>query len=99
MTPEFVSDEDIGVGMDFDTQVEPLLNTDPLVVGLVPTPSPPVAAAGTSSSRPRRRRITRLSQAQRATILVEDVDSEEEEQAVTPSGSEFEAKDIGLLDV
>ena len=57
--PEFDSDEDIGVGMDFDTQVETLLNADPLVAG--PVPSPSVAAADTSSSQPRRRHITRLS--------------------------------------
>ena len=49
--PEFDSDEDIGVGMDFDTQVEAMLNADPLVAG--PVLSPPVADAGTSSSQPR----------------------------------------------
>ena len=48
--PEFDSDEDIGVGMDFDTQIEPLLNANPLLAG--PVPSPPVVAAGTSSSQP-----------------------------------------------
>ena len=47
---EFDSDEDIGVGMDFDTYAEPLLNADPLVAGPVPTPSPLVLAADTSSS-------------------------------------------------
>ena len=46
--PEFDSDEDIGVGMDFNTQVEALLNANPLVAG--PVPSPPVAYVGTSSS-------------------------------------------------
>ena len=93
--PEFDSDEDMGVGMDFDTQVEALLNADPLVVG--PVPSPPVVATGTSSIQPRQRRITRLSQAQRATVLVEDADSEE--RAVSPSSSEFDLEDIGLSDV
>ena len=73
-------------------------NADPLVADPVPTPSPLVAAASTSSSQPRWRRITRLSQAQRATVLVEDVDSVEE-RAVSPSGLEFEAEDIVLLDV
>ena len=98
--PEFDSDEAIGLGMDFDTQVEPLVNADPLAAG--PVPSPPVAVAGTSSSQPRQRRITRLSQGGtgkgKAIVPVEDVHSEEE-RAVSPSGSEFEEEDIGLLDV
>ena len=74
--PEFDSDEDIGVGMDFNTQVEAMLNADPLVAD--PIPSPLVAGAGTSSSQPRRRHIARLSQGGRAIVPVEDVDSEEE---------------------
>ena len=73
-----------------------MLNADPLVAG--PVPSPPVAAVGTSSSQPRRRHITRLSQAQHATVLVEDVD-DEEEQVVSPSSSKFEPEDIALSDV
>ena len=73
-----------------------MLDADPLVAD--PVLSPPVVDVGTSSSQPRQRRITRISQAQRATVLVEDVDSEKE-RAVSPSGSEFEAEDIGLSDV
>ena len=94
--PEFDSGEDIGVGIDFDTQVEAMLNADPLVAD--PVPIPPVAGVGTSSSQPRQRRITRLSQGGRAIFPVEDVDSEEE-RAVSPSSSEFEEEDIGLSDV
>ena len=70
-----------------------MLNADPLVAD--PVPSPPVAGAGTSSSLPRRRRTTRLSQGGRAIVPVEDVDSEEE-RAVSPSSSEFEEEDIDL---
>ena len=98
--PEFDSDEDIGVGMDFDTQVEVMLNANPLVAD--PIPSPPVAGADTSSSQPQRRRITRLSHGGRAIVLVEDVDSEEK-RAVSPSGSDSEFEEepeaIGLSDV
>ena len=98
--PEFDTDEDIGVGNDFDTQLEAMLNADPLVAD--PVPSHPVAGAGTSSSQPRRRRMTRLSDSQRGKgkgiVPIEDVDSEEE-QAVSPFGLEFEAEDIGLSDV
>ena len=55
-----------------------MLNVDPLVADLVP--SPPVAGTGTSSSQPRRRCITRLSQGGKGKgmVPVEDVDSEEE---------------------
>ena len=61
----------------------------------------PVAGAGTSSSQPRCRHITRLFDSQggkgKGIVLVEDVDSEEEaERAFSPSGSEFEEEDIGL---
>ena len=99
---EFDSDEDIGVGIDFNTQVEAMLNADPLIADLVP--SPLVAGTGTSSSQPRRRRITRLFQSGKGKgkVPVEDVDSEDE-RAVSPSGSdsefEEELEDIGLSDV
>ena len=59
--PEFDSDEDIDVGLEFDLQVEGQLNADPLVAGPCPTPSPPVVATSTSSSQPRRKHIACLS--------------------------------------
>ena len=93
-------DIDGGISIDIDLEMEDtMLNVDPLVAD--PVPSHPVAGAGTSSSQPRRRRITRLSDSQggkgKGIVLVEDVDSEEDaERAFSPSGSEFEEEDIGL---
>jgi len=93
--PEF----DRESSLDFDLDMEAtMLNVDPLVAN--PVPGHLVAAAagtGTSSSQPRRRRVTHLSHGGRAIVPVEDVDSEEE-RVVSPSGLEFEEEDIGLSD-
>jgi len=96
--PEF--DIDGESPLDFDLEMEAaMLNVDPLVAD--PVPSHPVAGAGTSSSQPRQRRITRLSDSQcgkgKGIDPVEDVDLEEEaEREFSSSSLEFEAEDIGL---
>eukprot|EP00253_Pinus_taeda_P033455 PITA_33455 len=97
--PEFDLDEDIG--LDLDLEMEALLehnvqlNVDPLV----PSPAPSPTVAGTSSTQPQRKHITRLSQrvsATTSTVAIGDLDEEEPWASPYHSDSESEPNDVGF---
>ena len=98
-------DYDNYIGIDLDLQMKALvehnvqLNADPLVLGPAPSPS----ITDTSSTQPRRKRISRLSQhavvvpASATTSTVGDGDEEEEPWiSLSDSDSEFEPDDVGF---